>query len=120
MEITHVSHNTIRSVVENQLEAFQKDDAELAFALASPEIQVQFITAKNFLNTVKSDYQPVYRPRSVLFEEITMFQGYITQPVLLLAEDGNPVRALYLMAQQSDQKWKIKGCFLVPVEFISM
>jgi len=36
--ITDSDRATIRSVVEQQLQAFQKDDAAGAFAFASPEI----------------------------------------------------------------------------------
>jgi hypothetical protein len=38
MQITDSDRATIRSVVEKQLQAFQKDDAAGAFAFASPGI----------------------------------------------------------------------------------
>jgi hypothetical protein len=105
----------IRSIIEQQLQAFQSDNSEAAFALASPDIQAQFQTPENFMKMVKTGYSPVYRPRSVLFETITTIQGNITQSILLLSPDGNPVRAMYLLKKQPDDTWKINGCFLVPV-----
>jgi hypothetical protein len=116
MEITDSDRIAIRLTIEQQLQAFQHDDAEEAFALASPEIQLQFQTPENFIKMVKIGYPSVYRPRSVLFENITKIQGNITQLVLLLGQDGVPVRALYLMEKQLRGTWKINGCFLVPVE----
>ncbi|MBW4426608.1 MAG: DUF4864 domain-containing protein [Nostoc desertorum CM1-VF14] len=116
MEVTDKDAITIRSVIEYQLATFQKDDARGAFAFASPAIQAQFVTPENFIRMVKISYPAVYRPRSVFFEEITTIQGKITQPVLLLAPDGVPLRALYFMEKQPDNTWKINGCFLVSLE----
>jgi Domain of unknown function (DUF4864) len=116
MEVTDSDRIAIRFVIEQQLQAFQHDDAEEAFGLASPEIQSQFQTPENFIKMVKVGYPAVYRPRSVLFEDITTIQENITQLVLLLGPDGVPVRALYLMEKQPRGNWKINGCFLVPVE----
>lgn len=65
---------------------------------------------------VRASYQPVYRPRSVVFEDITTVEGIPTQQVLLLSPDGEPVMALYLMEKQSDGTWKINGCYLVSIK----
>lgn len=116
MEVTDNDAIAIRSLIEHQLAAFQKDDAQGAFAFASAAIQAQFGTPENFMQMVKTSYPAVYRPRSVFFERITSIQGNITQPVLLLAPDGVPFRALYFMEKQPDNAWRINGCFLVSVK----
>ncbi|MEH2323127.1 MAG: DUF4864 domain-containing protein [Nostoc sp.] len=116
MKVTDNDAITIRSLIEHQLAAFQKDDAQGAFDGASPAIQGQFVTPEYFIQMVKISYPAVYRPRSVFFEKITTIQGNITQPVLLLAPDGVPLRALYFMQKQPDNTWRINGCFLVSVE----
>jgi hypothetical protein len=113
---TEVDARAIRSVIEAQLQAFQRDDAEAAFGLASPGIQELFRTATNFMQMVQQSYQAVYRPRSVLFEELTLLQDLPTQPVLLLSPEGDPVRALYLMENRTTGDWRITGCYLLPVE----
>lgn len=116
MQIRDSDRAQIRSVVERQLLAFQQDDARSAFAFASPGIQAQYKTPDNFMYMVKTAYDPVYRPRSVIFEELTSLQGFPAQPVLLLSSDGVPVRAIYMMEKQPDGSWRINGCYLVPVE----
>ena len=116
MKITDSDAIAIRQTIESQLAAFQKDDTAGAFALASPEIQIQFRSPENFMQMVRLGYPAVYRPRSVFFEKITTIHGKITQLVLLLGPDGVPVRALYLMEKQLDTTWKINGCVLIPVE----
>lgn len=114
MEITATDRAAIRSVIESQMDAFQKDDATGAFAFASLGIQQQFGTPENFMHMVTTSYQAVHRPRSVLFEEMTTISGALAQPVLLLDADGVPVKALYLM--EFDSTWKINGCYIVPIE----
>lgn len=113
---TKTDRSTIRSVVKKQLESFQRDDANTAFALASPGIQQLFGTADNFINMVKVHYSPVYRPRSVLFEELALIQNIPTQSVLLLTSEGLVVRALYVMERQQQGHWRIGGCYLIPVK----
>lgn len=114
MEVTETDRIAIRSVIECQLQAFQNDDAAGAFAFASPGIQAQFGTPENFMCMVKTGYTAVYRPRSVLFEDLTTMRGALTQPVLLLDSDGMLVKALYLMEKQASATWRINGCYLIP------
>lgn len=115
-EFNDRDREAIRSVVQLQLEAFQRDDADAAFAFASPGIQEKFGTSDNFFRMVKQAYPVVHRPRSVLFDSLILFQGMPTQQVLLLTSHGEMVRALYLMEQQPNQTWRIIGCYLMPLE----
>ncbi|HEY9905388.1 MAG TPA: DUF4864 domain-containing protein [Candidatus Sericytochromatia bacterium] len=116
MEVTETDRSAIRSVIERQLQAFQNDDAIGAFAFASPGIQMQFVSPENFMHMVKTAYLAVYRPRSVLFEDLALMGGVLTQPVLLLDPEGTLMRALYLMEKQPDATWRIDGCYLVAGE----
>ena len=116
MTANDTDRNAIRAVIKQQLQAFQRDNAEEAFAFASPEIRAKFGTANHFFQAVKTGYAAVYRPRSVVFEELVMMEGIPTQEVILLAPDGDLVKALYLMEKQPDSTWKISGCLLVPLQ----
>jgi len=113
--VTPRDRHTIRFLIESQLQAFQQDDAARAFALASPAIQDQFSLPEKFLAMVRTAYPPVYRPRSVIFEDMTMVQGLPAQKVMLMNAEGELVRAVYLMQRQPDTTWRIHGCFLIPV-----
>jgi ketosteroid isomerase-like protein len=106
----------IRSVIEQQIQAFQQDDASKAFSFASPEIQKQFGNAQNFMSMVKDAYPAVYRPRSVMFDKLSMVKGNQVQSVLLLAPNGTLMKAMYIMQKQASGSWRISGCYLVTAD----
>ena len=103
----------IRAVVAGQLAAFQRDDANAAFAVASLAIQQIFQTPDIFMQMVKTGYAPVYRPRKVEFRGLVDTGGIPVQRVYLVGPDGVPVIALYPMERQADGNWRIDGCTLV-------
>jgi Domain of unknown function (DUF4864) len=114
-ELTAAERMTIRRVIERQIEAFRRDDAATAFALASPEIQAKYGTPENFRTIVKTFYEPVYRPRRLGgFTNLYVMDGQLTQPVVLMGPNGDFVVALYTMQKQPDGNWKILGCSLIP------
>jgi hypothetical protein len=119
MQLTDSDRAAIRHVIEQQLKAFQQDDAEKAFSFASPDIRSQFGTAEQFMAMVEASYPPVYRPRSVIFEALAWLNGTVTQPVMLMGPKGGLFMALYLMQPQSDAhsdlQWRINGCLLSQV-----
>jgi len=56
-----------RAIVERQFDAFARDDASAAYALAAPTIKDMFSDADHFIAMVRDHYAPVYRHRSVEF-----------------------------------------------------
>jgi hypothetical protein len=104
----------IRSVIQAQLDAFQEDDAETAFSFATPGIQARFRDPETFMTMVRTGYEPVYRPGSVLFQELVPFAGSVAQQVLITDRSGRSVMAIYPMEQQDDGSWRIAGCYLRP------
>jgi len=114
MYLTERDRDTIRHLITQQLEAFQRDDAATAFSFASPAIQAQFGDPHTFLKMVKTTYVAVYRPRSVLFEGLVELEGFPAQTVVLMSPHGQVFRAMYLMQRQPDGEWRIHGCFLEP------
>lgn len=102
----------IRAVIERQLDAFRRDDARLAFSLATESIRLQFGTAENFMQMVRSAYPAVYRPSSVRFEKPDTVDGEVFQPVRLSDEHGQAWIALYPMRRNREGRWLINGCQL--------
>ena len=102
----------IRATIQSQIEAFKADDAEAAFAHASPGIQRMFGDPKTFMRMVQEGYAPVYRPRSVEFGDLVREEGRLVQLVRVVGPDGVVVMAHYPMIQGSNGVWQIDGCHL--------
>jgi len=102
----------VRKVVEAQLQAFQRDDAERAFAYATPGIREQFGSAERFMEMVRSSYAVVYRPRSVTFRPPVRVGPDLAQPVRMTDEEGHAWLVVYPMERQADGSWRINGCEL--------
>jgi hypothetical protein len=109
----------IKAVISRQIEAFRRDDAAEAFSLASPGIQGVFGTPENFLRMVRTSYQPVYRPASVTFLDVSFIDEEAVQKVRISDQSGAVWLALYPMERQKDGSWKTNGCQLFPLDSIS-
>jgi hypothetical protein len=102
----------VREVIEAQLDAFRRDDAQRAFSFAAPVIRSQFGTAENFMEMVRASYAALYRPSSVKFETFQIIDEQVVQPVRLADAEGQQWVAFYVMQRQPDSSWRIAGCQL--------
>ena len=109
----------IRAVINRQIDAFRRDDAQEAFALVSPGVQQTFGTPERFLDVVRAAYHPVYRPASVAFLGLTAIGADAVQQVQITDRTGAVWLAYYAMQRQRDGSWRTNGCHLVqPVKTI--
>jgi hypothetical protein len=110
----------IRAVIHRQIDAFRRDDARGAFALASPGVQQAFGTPQRFLDTVRLAYRPMYRPARVSFLEPMLLSDEVVQQVQIVDRAGAIWLAYYSMQRQQDGSWRTNGCHLAaPVRVIS-
>ena len=103
----------VRSVIEQQLGAFIRDDAAAAYSFAAPGIKQMFPSEEIFMDMVRRGYQPVYRPRSHAFGASRETSQGVEQIVDLVDAAGQEWTALYTLERQPDGSWKITGCFLL-------
>ncbi len=122
----------IRSIIQSQLDAFQRDDGHEAFSYASPGIRQMFQTADIFMAMVRGGYAvkmfqtadifmamvrggyaAVYRPRAVEFLETLVKDRRTVQMMRFVGPDGVAVIAMYTMERQPDGTWKISGVVLL-------
>ena len=112
-DITGADATEIRAVIQQQIDAFRRDDAQGAFALASPGVQKAFGTPERFLDTVRASYGAVYRPARVAFLDLVVMGGDVVQPIQVVDRDGGVWVAYYAMQRQRDGSWRTNGCHLV-------
>jgi hypothetical protein len=103
----------IRAVIERQIEAFRRDDAPGAFALASPGVQQAFGSPQAFLEVVRMAYRAMYRPAEVAFRDPMILAGDVVQQVQIKDRAGSVWLAYYSMQRQQDGSWRTNGCHLV-------
>ncbi len=114
-DLTPSDRDAIAAVIESQIAAFRANDAQAAFAHASPMIQALFGTPDRFLAMVRAGYPPVHRPRQVAFGALVERDGRLVQKVELIGPDGAPALALYTMLRTAEG-WRIDGCMLTESE----
>ena len=104
----------VQALISAQMEAFMRDDGAAAFAFAAPGIKLMFSTPEIFMEMVRRQYAPVYRPRYVEFLEPMTVGDQFLQPLILTGEDGVTVLARYALRRQAGGDWRIVGVTLSP------
>jgi hypothetical protein len=102
-----------RAIVERQFEAFARNDAEAAYALADPTIKEKFVDADHFMAMVRDSYAPVYRHRSVEFGDFVELGDEASLKATLVDNDNVVWIALYSFRREENGDWLISGCILV-------
>lgn len=109
----------IELTIRRQLDAFERDDADVAFGFSSPDIQRLFGSSDSFMEMVRENYEPVYRPERVRFLSLEAVDRRWVQTVQVVDRDGRVWRALFTMKRQADRSWRIGGCQLVQTSAIA-
>jgi hypothetical protein len=105
-----------RAIIEQQFDAFARDDAEAAYALADPTIKEMFGDADHFLAMVQRQYAPVYRHRSVEFGDFAESGDEASLKATLVDNDNVVWTALYSLRREANGDWLISGCVLEKAE----
>ena len=105
-----------RHVIEQQIDAFLKDDADAAYSFAAPAIKAKFPDKDAFFAMVKKSYAPVYHPGNYAFgRNRSLGDGsVIFHELMISGRDGKNWRAVYQMTRQPDGTYKIDGVRIVP------
>ncbi len=105
-----------RAIIEQQLDAFARDDAEAAYALADPKIRDMFPDSSQFLAMVRTYYPAVYRHRSVEFGAFAEYGDAASLEATLVDDDDVAWTALYKLRRGANGDWLISGCVLVKLD----
>ena len=102
--------NEMRALITAQIEAMRRLDAGAAFALATPELQLQYGSAESFLSQIGRDYAPLPQVPRYEFLDVVLFHGYATYRVMLRDAEGRPTLAYYMVRRLADGSLRIAGC----------
>lgn len=98
-----------RGVVEQQLDAFQRDAWPEAYDFAAPSIQQVFPSPEIFSEMVRGQYPMVWRPSSVEFLGFRDVPGRgIVHIIEMVGPDGQTYIAEYFM-REIDGEWRVAG-----------
>jgi hypothetical protein len=100
----------VRAVVSAQFEAFADDDADAAFATATPTVRSAMGHPLRFLAMVRGTYPMLLKPASIRFLDTELQGRHAFQLVRLTDTQGRPWLALFALERQADQSWRIAGC----------
>ncbi len=106
----------IEDTISRQIEAFQRNDGEAAFAFADPGIRARFGDPETFMEMVRGGYLPVCRPQNARFLDLEDVDGDIVQSLLVVGPDRAPYFAYCTMRQQADGSSRIGRVHLVRAE----
>lgn len=102
--------DAVRQVVVTQLQAFAEDDADSAFATATPGVREAIGNPLRFLAMVRGAYPMVYRPATVTFLKPQEDSGLVLQMVQITDDNDKSWIAMFSLEQQPDSSWRISGC----------
>lgn len=98
-----------RSIIERQLDAFQRDSWPEAYDFAAPSIQQIFPTPEIFSQMVTGQYPMVWRPSAVDFiGHRELFDGAIVHVMEIVDGDGVVYIGEYFM-RRIDGEWRVAG-----------
>lgn len=108
--LTAGDEKNIRAVVQGQLDALARDDADKAFSFAAPNVREALGTAPRFMDMVQRGYPVVYRPASVAYLKAEGSRNEAIQRVQMTDQAGEPWLATYTLQRQKNGTWRITGC----------
>ena len=101
---------TLKSIISNQIEAFRRNDGVTAFGFASLKLRSIFQSPERFMEMVKRQYAPVYRPEKFRFVLTSLeTAGRPVQIVDIVDQQGRSWRAVYTFEHHPDGSWRIAG-----------
>jgi len=103
----------IRSVIQQQLDAFNREDYDTAYLFASRHIQTKF-SKREFEQMVKGGYPQIARSKRAVFDTISFSEteNRAMATVMVTGLDRITITANYRMVWE-DGKWKIDGVVMM-------
>lgn len=102
----------VQAVVMAQLKAFSEDDADAAFAAATPEVRKSVGDPGRFLALVRGNFPMVVHPAGFALLAPRIEKDQVLQAVALRDADDKTWLALFTLERQPDNTWRIGACIV--------
>lgn len=104
----------IKSVIREQMKAFNEEDYRAAYRFASRGIKER-LSLERFEAMVRTGYPQIAKSRAAAFGEITLLEGGARAFAIVhvTGADHVTVKARYLMVLDEEGGWKIDGVVLL-------
>lgn len=111
-----------RDSVTGQIEALRSGDGEAALSFAGAGFRANYDDPQRFLDDItRSGYGPIAGSRSHsfgTFRELT--SGAVVQVVEIVGTDGKVWEAIYQLADEPDEGWRVQGVVLRSTESLGI
>lgn len=102
----------MHAVIRGQIHAFRADDAEAAYAYASPAVQRRFANPAQFVAMVRETYSTVVEHQSFTFIDEIITPAGPAQRVEFVSKDGLVWGGIYTFVEAEDGQLLISGVVL--------
>lgn len=102
----------MQSAIRGQIDAFQADDADAAFAYAAPAIRQRFASPARFVAMVRQAYSTVFEHQSFSFVDEALTTAGPAQRVEFVTEDGLVWGGIYTFEETDTGELFISGVLL--------
>lgn len=102
-----------RSIVLEQIEAIQQDDARSAYRLTADSVRQAFPTGDAFMTMIRTYYPAMHRPRAVALGPYGETPIGSMQVVFIAGADGSNWVAYFQLEEQPDGTMRVSGCTMM-------
>ena len=114
--------NPWRAVIDQQIEALREGDADTALELAGATFKRVYSDGDSFLADIeRAGYGPIISSRSHSFGQAReVGETSVIVVVNLVGPNQGLYEAVYQMADEPDEGWRVQGVVLRPIEGIGI
>lgn len=104
--------DAMQSAIRGQIDAFQSDDADAAYAYAAPGVRQRFASPARFVAMVRQGYSTVFEHQSFSFIDEALTPSGPAQRVEFVTEDGLVWGGIYTFEEADNGELFISGVLL--------
>lgn len=102
----------MQTAIRGQIDAFQSDDADAAYAYAAPGVRQRFASPARFVAMVRQGYSTVFEHQSFSFVDEALTPSGPAQRVEFVTEDGLVWGGIYTFEETDNGELFISGVLL--------